>query len=80
MCYGELDTREFGARHRLIFSEYFEPEWARLAQLARDGLVKLDMPMIHVTARGRLLLRNIAMCFDAYLRGGRHATGYSRTI
>ena len=80
MCHGELDTVEFGERHRLIFAEYFAPEMQRLAQLAGDGLVTLQMPCIRVTARGRLLLRNIAMCFDAYLHREAHATRYSRTI
>ena len=35
--------------------------------LADDGLVELGPEEIRATPRGRLLLRNIAMCFDRYL-------------
>jgi len=80
MCHGELDTAEFGARHRLVFAEYFAAELARLRPLADDGLVALDGAAIRVTPRGRLLLRSIAMCFDAYLGDGSAPARYSRTI
>ena len=38
------------------------------APLAKDGLVDVDEKGIQVTAKGRLLIRNICMCFDTYLR------------
>jgi oxygen-independent coproporphyrinogen-3 oxidase len=80
MCHGELDMRVFGARHRLLFAEYFAVELARLHVLADDGLVTLDERMIRVTPRGRLLLRSIAMCFDAYLHANEAPVRFSRTI
>ncbi|MGN2251288.1 oxygen-independent coproporphyrinogen III oxidase [Frateuria sp. GZRe14] len=80
MCHGEVDTRLFGARHRLLFDEYFAAELARLRALADDGLVTLEGRMIRVTARGRLLLRSIAMCFDAYLHAEEAPRRFSRTI
>ena len=80
MCHGEVDTRLFGARHRLLFDEYFVAELARLRVLADDGLVTLGGRMIRVTARGRLLLRSIAMCFDAYLHADEAPSRFSRTI
>jgi oxygen-independent coproporphyrinogen-3 oxidase len=43
-------------------------------------LVTLDERMIRVTARGRLLLRNVAMCFDAYLGRDAAAVHFSRAI
>jgi len=39
----------------------------RLHPLMEDGLVKVEADRITATSRGRLLLRNIAMCFDRYL-------------
>ncbi|MDE2086889.1 MAG: coproporphyrinogen III oxidase, partial [Xanthomonadaceae bacterium] len=66
MCYGELDMLEFGARRGVVFSKYFAAELQRLRGLAGDGLVALDERTIRVTPRGRLLLRIVAMCFDAY--------------
>ena len=80
MCHGQLDTRAFGARHRLVFGEYFRDELRRLRQLAADGLVEMDVRHIRVTSKGRLLLRIIAMCFDAYLERAAPPARYSRTI
>jgi oxygen-independent coproporphyrinogen-3 oxidase len=42
--------------------------------------VTLDGRMIRVTPRGRLLLRSIAMCFDAYLHADEAPKRFSRTI
>ncbi|BBD79368.1 oxygen-independent coproporphyrinogen III oxidase [Aerosticca soli] len=80
MCHGELDMLDFGQRHRLVFADYFEPALTRLQRLAEDGLVTLDERSIRVTPRGRLLLRSIAMCFDAYLEQPSTPARYSRTI
>ncbi len=80
MCHGSLDKREFGARHRLLFDDYFVRERERLAPLCADGLVQEDADMLRVTSRGRLLLRIIAMCFDAYLGDVAQTPRYSRVI
>ena len=55
-------------------------EWQRLALLQDDGLVLESPREIRVTSRGRLLLRIIAMCFDAYLGDNARASRYSRVI
>ncbi|MGA9333785.1 MAG: oxygen-independent coproporphyrinogen III oxidase [Rudaea sp.] len=68
MCHGRLDIDAFAQRHRLDFPVYFADSLAQLATLQDDGLVELSREKIMVTSRGRLLLRNIAMCFDAYAR------------
>ena len=80
MCHGTLDKRAFGARHRLLFDEYFVRERQRLVPLIEDGLVVESPREIRVTSRGRLLLRIIAMCFDAYLDDAAQAPRYSRVI
>ena len=80
MCHGALDMPAFGARHRLRFEDYFAAELRRLQPLADDGLVSFDHRSIQVSSRGRLLLRNIAMCFDAYLDQPAAPARYSRTI
>lgn len=80
MCHGRLDMARFGDRHRLIFETYFAEEMKGLRKLAGDGLVEIDTRYIHVTARGRFLLRIIAMHFDAYLRLPQAPPRYSRTI
>ncbi len=80
MCHGIVDKQHFGARHRLRFDEYFVRGRQRLAPLIVDGLVREDAREIRVTSQGRLLLRIIAMCFDAYLDDAAQAARYSRVI
>ena len=69
--------RQFGIR----FAEYFAASIAALQPLEEDGLVELSDDRIAIVGSGRLLLRNIAMCFDAYLE---KMTGekpvFSRTV
>ncbi|HEX5961484.1 MAG TPA: oxygen-independent coproporphyrinogen III oxidase [Rhodanobacteraceae bacterium] len=79
MCHGELDTQAFGERHDLAFADYFAGTLRQLAPLVDDGLLGIDTRTIQVTARGRYLLRNIAMCFDAYLADAGELR-YSRAI
>ncbi|HTL21732.1 MAG TPA: oxygen-independent coproporphyrinogen III oxidase, partial [Steroidobacteraceae bacterium] len=67
MCQGEIDMRAIEGRYGIIFAAYFAEALARLVPLATDGLVTIADGRIVATARGRLLLRSIAMCFDAYL-------------
>ncbi len=45
-----------------------------------DGLVSLHDDRIEVHPLGRLLVRNIAMPFDAYLRSAGGQKRFSRTV
>jgi oxygen-independent coproporphyrinogen-3 oxidase len=51
-----------------------------LEKLERDGLVELDDEWIHVTPRGRLLVRCVCMVFDRYLRAAEQRAQYSRVM
>ncbi len=68
MCQGWIDTAEIEARHGIDFDTYFADALDELRALAADGLVDIDPAGIRASARGQLLLRLIAMCFDRYLR------------
>jgi len=48
-------------------SHCFADALVRMQPLVNDGLVRIDPDRIIVRPLGRLLLRNIAMCFDRYL-------------
>jgi len=49
--------------------------------LQHDGLIRIDPLGIRVTPRGRFLLRNVAMCFDAYLtRNRRNDVKFSQAV
>jgi len=80
MCHGEVPVAALERRYGIVFAEYFAEAVARLEPLARDGLVSVRPEGIAATSRGRLLLRNIAMCFDRYLPAPGTATPFSRAI
>jgi oxygen-independent coproporphyrinogen-3 oxidase len=67
MCQGEIDFLAVEHSYGIEFASYFRPALQQLAPLAADALVELDRKRLRVTARGRLLLRIVAMCFDRYL-------------
>jgi oxygen-independent coproporphyrinogen-3 oxidase len=79
MCQFELDfdgvEREYGIR----FSEYFAQELKELSAMQVDGLLDLDAFSIRVRPAGKLLIRNICMVFDRYLRE-KPAQRYSKVI
>jgi oxygen-independent coproporphyrinogen-3 oxidase len=80
MCQGEIPVSALERRYGIDFREYFADALAQLAPLADDGLVQIGEERIEVTARGRLLLRNIAMCFDHYLQRPAERSRFSRAI
>jgi oxygen-independent coproporphyrinogen-3 oxidase len=67
MCQGEVPTGALERRYAIDFHAYFADALERLQPLVDDGLVRIEAGRITVTSQGRLLLRNIAMCFDHYL-------------
>ena len=67
MCQGEIPMAALERRYGIDFAAYFADALAKLQPLAEDGLVRIEADRITVTSRGRMLLRNIAMCFDRYL-------------
>ncbi len=67
MCHGRIDIRDVESEYAIRFEEYFADSTAALQGYAREGLLQLRRESIEVTDSGRLLLRNIAMCFDRYV-------------
>jgi oxygen-independent coproporphyrinogen-3 oxidase len=68
MCLGELRAAEFREEFASEFAERFAPELTALGPAVADGLVTRGVDgSLKVTPLGRLLVRNIAMVFDAYL-------------
>lgn len=79
MCHFALDKGEIGRRHGIDFDRHFAAELESLEPLAGDGLVDLFPGRIEVTPRGRFVVRNVAMAFDAYL-AAQPTVLYSRTV
>ena len=67
MCQGEIDVATIETRYQIDFDSYFPEALEKLQALESDGLVIRQGDGWVATARGRLLLRIIAMCFDAYI-------------
>lgn len=67
MCRLEIDKRRIGERFGIDFDEYFAADLPKLDVFAADGLLEHDTERIRIAGSGILVIRNIAMCFDAYL-------------
>lgn len=66
MCYGMVRKGVINHRYGIDFDHYFADARTELNALADDGLLTQDPWLIQATARGRILIRVLAMCFDAY--------------
>ena len=71
---------EIEQRYQLGFADYFSQDLQLLQPFVADGLVQLDGQGIVVSATGPLLIRNICMCFDRYLRDRARQQQFSRVI
>ena len=80
ICNFRLEFAAVEKQWDLAFTHYFAEDLKLLAPLAKDGLVDVDERGIQVTAKGRLLIRNICMCFDTYLRQKARMQQFSRVI
>ena len=69
MCNLEIDKRRVEERFGISFDDYFSADIRKLEVFESEGLVTNDAEKITVLGSGILIIRNIAMCFDAYLEG-----------
>lgn len=68
MCDLELDISQVERQFGIDFESYFENSLEDLQVFIDEGLVVREAGKITIVGAGRLFLRNIAMCFDAYLK------------
>ena len=80
MCRMNVDKIQFEQDWNIIFDDYFANALDELAKLSGDELVAITPQQVRVTERGRLFLRNIAMCFDYYLQSRNKTYNYSKTV
>ncbi len=67
MCQFGVSKVDIETCYQIDFDDYFVSELEALTHLEGDGLVEVMSDRIQVTPVGRLLIRNIASAFDAYL-------------
>ncbi len=68
ICHFQLDRQAIERRFGIDFDQYFADELAQLQEMEQDGLLDLTADGIQVRPEGKLLIRNICMTFDRYLR------------
>ncbi|QIJ83595.1 oxygen-independent coproporphyrinogen III oxidase [Vibrio coralliilyticus OCN008] len=80
ICNFKLDKVSVETEFDVEFNHYFKEDLELLQTFIDDELVEVDNKEIRVTLRGRLLIRNICMCFDKYLRAKARQQQFSRVI
>jgi oxygen-independent coproporphyrinogen-3 oxidase len=77
----KLDIKRFESAFALSFKTYFADALEALQPFVNDGLLSIGDEKIECSQTGTLLIRNIAMPFDAYMK--RHAASqktFSKTV
>ena len=80
MCNLLLDKAAVEQTFNIHFDEYFEDDLLSLSPFIKDGLLTNTPDSISVDPRARLLIRNICMSFDAYLKNHLNQQRFSRVI
>jgi len=81
MCDGVVVKSEIEGKYNISFDEYFDTALDLLEDCVRDGLVIQTLTEITVQPQGWFFLRNLAMCFDAYIDGLQTSgTLFSKTV
>jgi oxygen-independent coproporphyrinogen-3 oxidase len=81
MCLLRLDLREVASQFGAQARADIEASLARgVKELVDDGLVTFDGDVLAVLPLGQLLVRNVAMLFDAYLDKAGAKKQFSRTV
>ncbi len=77
----KLDIERFNKKFDVVFSEYFADAIEELKVFADEELITMDEKHIACSETGTLLIRNISMPFDAYMK--KHSANkktFSKTI
>ncbi len=80
ICNFQLSIPAFESAWDIRFAEYFADALGRLESMEVDGLLEVADGIIRILPRGRLLVRNICMAFDAYLASKTGPIGFSKVI
>ncbi|MDZ7682774.1 MAG: oxygen-independent coproporphyrinogen III oxidase [Fodinibius sp.] len=80
MCRMGVDYASVEEEWNISFGNYFSHALDRLNELEKDGLIYSNSEYFEITEKGRLFIRNIAMCFDYYLNNRQQKTNFSKTV
>jgi oxygen-independent coproporphyrinogen-3 oxidase len=79
MCNFRIDVRRIEAEYGIVFHEHFADDLVELREYEPAGLVEVGDDWITTTPVGELFVRNLAMCFDTYMRA-KHLTSEKKTF
>lgn len=79
ICHFELSFKEIEDAFEIDFSIYFSEELNKIKEMQADSLLELTSEKIIVLPEGKLLIRNICMVFDIYLKENK-SQRFSKTI
>ena len=80
ICHFNLKFADIESKFKIDFKNYFADEITRLTVMSDDALIEMDSQSIQVTAKGRLLIRNVCMVFDRYLKDTQSNQRFSKAI
>lgn len=80
ICHFELDMAQIDDKLGINFEEYFVEDLKLLQTFIDDELVNITDRKITISPTGRLLIRNICICFDVYYREKARQQQFSRVI
>lgn len=80
ICHFSLNFTAIETRFAISFKDYFANELERYRVMVDDGLITMDDHSIKVTSKGRLLIRNICMVFDRYIKPDEKTSRFSKLI
>ncbi|WP_267962122.1 oxygen-independent coproporphyrinogen III oxidase [Shewanella sp. AS1] len=80
ICHFNLDMAQIDEKLGINFEEYFAEDLKLLQTFIKDKLVDITDRKITVSDTGRLLIRNICICFDIYYREKARQQQFSRVI
>lgn len=80
ICNFQLNKQDIESKFDIHFDQYFAEDLKLLQTFIDDKLVTMNTDEISVCSTGKLLIRNICMCFDVYLRDQARQQQFSRVI
>ncbi|MGK0290734.1 MAG: oxygen-independent coproporphyrinogen-3 oxidase [bacterium] len=81
ICHFYLSFNEFEKEFSCSFHEYYADEMLDLQGMQHDGLLEITKEGIRILDNGKILIRNVCMVFDAYLKKpSASKVKYSKTI
>jgi len=76
-----IDMKRVEEDHNINFKTYFSNALDSLQEFVEVGIVSIDNDKISVNLTGTLLIRNIAIAFDAYMKKyGESKKSFSKTV